>query len=128
MDAAVNFSPLGKVTTTEIALFVGILLILNDMDAFFLIDVEVVPAVTVIFFVAEVAETALTAPLFSIVITGWPAGFGDGVGVTADPDAVGDGAFFTKAVKMGLFKSNNPVSQYLQRSFASAGTSMATHG
>jgi len=124
----VNFSPLGKVTTTEIALFEGILFILIESAAFFLIDVEVVPAVMVIFFVAEVTETALTAPLFSIVITGWPVGFGDGVGVTEDPVAVGDGVFFTKDVNVGPFKSNKPESQYLQRSFVSAGTSIATHG
>lgn len=128
MDAAVNFSPLGNVTTTEIALFDGILFILIESGAFFLIDVEVVPEVIAIFFVEEETETAFTYPLFAIVLSGWPVEFGDGSGVTVDSIAVGKDVFFTKAVNMGPFKSNNPDNQYLQRSFESAGTSIATHG
>ena len=51
------------------------------------------------------------------------AGVGVGVGVTTDV-----AVFFTKEVKVGPFKSNKPGNQYRQRSFVSAGTSIAVHG
>jgi len=50
-------------------------------------------------------------------------GVTSGAGLTTDVCV-----FFTKDVNEGPFKSNNPGNQYLQRSFVSAGTSIATHG
>ena len=79
---------------------------------------------TVISFGCTKVKICVFFPEFGAGVgVGVTTGAGVGLGVTT-----GAGVFFTKEVKVGPFKSNNPGNQYLQRSFVSAGTSIAIHG
>lgn len=94
MLAAKIFSPLGRVTMTEIELFAAILFTLRAIAAFFLIEVEVVEEVIVIFFAGADLLAIDTTPLFAIVTDGSAVkvGVGSAAVVTVGVgDALGDG-------------------------------------
>ena len=105
MFATENFSPLGKVTMTEIALFAGTLLTDSERVPFFFTVVAEVAEASEIFFVDPVVDEARTIPLLAKVIAGNSvnAGVGcaelDGSGET---DAFGDGVATGDGVGVGV--------------------------